>query len=141
MVKYKYKEYLKDETLQNEFGLITVFILLLSFYINLCYKKNQYRKYVLNNLIYKKQFQNNSYFLKNEILEESNKAFETEKSNQKYLKIILPLNVLFIGYCSAFMNFKFFISFLFLVSVYMVTFVLDKRLNVGYWKKLKNIEN
>ena len=127
--------------MENEFTLITIFALALSFYINLCYKKNQYRKYVLNNLIYKKQFIINSYSLKNVILKESNKAFETEKLNQKYLKIILPLNVLFIGYCSAFMNFKFFISFLFLVSVYMVAFVLDKRLNVGYWKKLKNIEN
>ena len=127
--------------MENEFTLITIFALALSFYINLCYKKNQYRKYVLNNLIYKKQSQINSYSLKNEILKESNITFETEKSNQKYLKIILPLNVLFIGYCSTFMNFKFFIIFLFLVSVYMITFILDKRLNVGYWKKLKNIEN
>ena len=127
--------------MQNEFDLITVFILLLSFYINHCYKRNQYRKYVLNNLIYKKQFQNNSYFLKNEILEELNKAFENEKLNQKFLKIILPLNVLFIGYCSTFMNFKFFISFLFLVSVYMVTFVLDKRLNVWFGEELKKIKN
>lgn len=125
--------------MENEFGLITVFILLLSFYINHCYKRNRYRKFVLNNLIYKKQFQNNSYFLKNEILKESNKAFENEKSNQKFLKIIQPLNVLFIGYCSAFMNFKFFISFLFLVSVYMVAFVLDKRLNVGFGESLKSI--
>jgi hypothetical protein len=125
--------------MENEFTLITIFILALSFYINHCYKRNQYRKYVLNDLIYKKQFQNNSYFLKNEILKESNKAFENEKSNQKYLKIILPLNVLFIGYCSTFMNFKFFISFLFLVSVYMVTFVLDKRLNVGFGESLKSI--
>ena len=122
--------------MQNEFTLITIFILLLSFYINHCYKRNQYRKYVLNNLIYKKQFQINSYSLKNVILKESNKAFETEKLNQKYLKIILPLNVLFIGYCSAFMNFKFFISFLFLVSVYMVTFILDKRLNVWFGEEL-----
>lgn len=141
MVKYKSKKYLKDETLQNEFGLITVFILLLSFYINHCFKRNQYRKYVLNNLIYKKQTQINPYPLKNEILKESNKAFENEKSNQKFLKIILPLNVLFIGYCSVFMNFKFFISFLFLVSVYMVAFVLDKNLNLGFWKKLNSIED
>ena len=125
--------------MENEFTLITIFILLLSFYINHCYKRNQYRKYVLNNLIYKKQFQINSYSLKNVILKESNKAFETEKLNQKYLKIILPLNVLFIGYCSTFMNFKFFISFLFLASVYMVTFVLDKRLNVGFGESLKSI--
>ena len=127
--------------MQNEFGLIIIFILLLSFYINHCYKRNQYRKYVLNNLIYKKQTQINPYSLKNEILKESNKAFENEKSNQKFLKIILPLNVLFIGYCSVFMNFKFFISFLFLVSVYMVTFVLDKRLNIWFLKELKSIEN
>ena len=125
--------------MENEFTLITIFALALSFYINLCYKKNQYRKYVLNNLIYKKQSQINPYSLKNEILKESNISFETEKSNQKYLKIILPLNVLFIGYCSSFMNFKFFIVFLFLVSVYMVTFILDKRLNVGFREELGNI--
>jgi hypothetical protein len=125
--------------MENEFTLITIFILALSFYINLCYKKNQYRKFVLNNLIYKKPSQINPYSLKNEILKESNISFETEKSNQKYLKIILPLNVLFIGYCSSFMNFKFFIVFLFLVSVYMVTFILDKRLNVGFREELGNI--
>lgn len=125
--------------MEDEFTLITMFILALSFYINLCYKKNQYRKYVLNNLIYKKQSQINSYSLKNEILKESNITFETEKSNQKYLKIILPLNVLFIGYCSTFMNFKFFIIFLFLVSVYMITFILDKRLNVCFGEELVNI--
>ena len=125
--------------MENEFTLITIFVLALSFYINLCYKKNQYRKYVLNNLIYKKQSQINSYSLKNEILKESNISFETEKSNQKYLKIILPLNVLFIGFCSSFMNFKFFIIFLFLVSVYMVTFVLDKMLNVWFGEELGNI--
>ena len=125
--------------MENEFTLITMFVLALSFYINLCYKKNQYRKYVLNNLIYKKQSQINSYSLKNEILKESNISFETEKSNQKYLKIILPLNVLFIGFCSSFMNFKFFIIFLFLVSVYMVTFVLDKRLNLGFLKELEKL--
>ena len=90
-------------------------------------------------MIYKKQTQINPYSLKNEILKESNISFETEKSNQKYLKIILPLNVLFIGYCSSFMNFKFFIVFLFLVSVYMVTFILDKRLNVGFREELGNI--
>jgi hypothetical protein len=125
--------------MENEFTLITMFVLALSFYINLCYKKNQYRKYVLNNLIYKKQSQINPYSLKNEILKESNITFKTEKSNQKYLKIILPLNVLFIGYCSSFMNFKFFIVFLFLVSVYMVTFILDKRLNVWFEEELENI--
>ena len=127
--------------MENEFTLITIFVLALSFYINLCYKKNQYRKYVLNNLIYKKQSQINPYSLKNEILKESNISFETEKSNQKYLKIILPLNVLFIGFCSSFMNFKFFISFLFLVSVYMVTFILDKRLNIWFGNELEKIEN
>ena len=127
--------------MENEFGLITVFILLLSFYINHCYKRNQYRKYVFNNLIYKKKSQINSYSLKNEILKELNISFETEKSNQKYLKIILPLNVLFIGFCSSFMNFKFFIIFLFLVSVYMVTFVLDKRLNVWFGNELGKIKN
>ena len=125
--------------MENEFTLITIFVLALSFYINLCYKKNLYRKYVLNNLIYKKQSQINPYSLKNEILKESNITFKTEKSNQKYLKIILPLNVLFIGYCSSFMNFKFFIVFLFLVSVYMVTFILDKRLNVWFEEELENI--
>ena len=125
--------------MENEFTLITIFALALSFYINLCYKKNQYRKYVLNNLIYKKQFIINSYSLKNEIVKELNISFETEKSNQKYLKIILPLNVLFIGYCSSFMNLKFFIIFLFLVSVYMVTFVLDKMLNVWFGEELGNI--
>ena len=127
--------------MENEFTLITMFVLALSFYINLCYKKNQYRKYVLNNLIYKKQSQMNSYSLKNEILKELNISFETEKSNQKYLIIILPLNVLFIGFCSSFMNFKFFIIFLFLVSVYMVAFVLDKRLNVGFGRELGKIKN
>ena len=127
--------------MENEFTLITIFVLALSFYINLCYKKNQYRKYVLNNLIYKKQSQINPYSLKNEILKESNISFETEKSNQKYLKIILPLNVLFIGFCSSFMNFKFFIVFLFLVSVYMVTFILDKRLNIWFGNELEKIEN
>ena len=127
--------------MENEFTLITIFVLALSFYINLCYKKNQYRKYVLNNLIYKKQSQINSYSLKNEILKESNISFETEKSNQKYLKIILPLNVLFIGFCSSFMNFKFFIVFLFLVFVYMVTFILDKRLNIWFGNELEKIEN
>lgn len=125
--------------MENEFTLITIFVLALSFYINLCYKKNQYRKYVLNNLIYKKQSKINSYSLKNEILKELNISFETEKSNQKYLKIILPLNVLFIGFCSSFMNFKFFIVFLFLVFVYMVTFILDKRLNVWFGEELGNI--
>lgn len=125
--------------MENEFTLITIFVLALSFYINLCYKKNLYRKYVLNNLIYKKQSQINSYSLKNEILKESNISFETEKSTQKYLKIILPLNVLFIGFCSTFMNFKFFIVFLFLVSIYMVTFVLDKRLNLGFLKELEKL--
>mgnify|MGYP000580157320 CR=1 FL=1 len=65
-------------------------------------------------MIYKKQTQINPYSLKNEILKESNISFEIEKSNQKFLKIILPLNVLFIGFCSTFiMNFKFFIVFLF----------------------------
>ena len=127
--------------MENEFTLITIFVLALSFYINLCYKKNQYRKYVLNNLIYKKQSQINPYSLKNEILKESNISFKTEKSNQKYLKIILPLNVLFIGFCSSFMNFKFFIVFLFLVSVYMVTFILDKRLNIWFGNELEKIEN
>ena len=62
--------------MENEFTLITIFILALSFYINLCYKKNQYRKYVLNNLIYKKQSQINSYSLKNEILENYPKILE-----------------------------------------------------------------
>ena len=133
------KNIYKDESMEDEFTLITMFILALSFYINLCYKKNQYRKYVLNNLIYKKQSQINSYSLKNEIVKELNISFETEKSNQKYLKIILPLNVLFIGYCSSFMNLKFFIIFLFLVSVYMVTFVLDKMLNVWFGEELGNI--
>ena len=127
--------------MENEFTLITMFVLALSFYINLCYKKNLYRKYVLNNLLYKKQSQINPYSLKNEILKESNISFETEKSNQKYLKIILPLNVLFIGYSSSFMNFKFFIIFLFLVSVYMVTFVLDKRLNIWFGNELRKIKN
>ena len=127
--------------MENEFTLITIFVLALSFYINLCYKKNQYRKFVLNNLIYKKPSQINPYSLKNEILKESNISFETEKSNQKYLKIILPLNVLFIGFCSSFMNFKFFIIFLFLVSVYMVTFVLDKKLNVWFGNELGKIKN
>ncbi len=127
--------------MENEFTLITIFILALSFYINLCYKKNQYRKFVLNNLIYKKPSQINPYSLKNEILKELNISFETEKSNQKYLKIILPLNVLFIGFCSSFMNFKFFIVFLFLVSVYMVTFVLDKKLNVWFGEELEKIKN
>ena len=125
--------------MENEFTLITIFVLALSFYINLCYKRNQYRKYVFNNLIYKKKSQINSYSLKNEILKELNISFETEKSNQKYLKIILPLNVLFIGFCSSFMNFKFFIVFLFLVFVYMVTFILDKRLNVWFGEELGNI--
>ena len=127
--------------MEKELVSIIIFILLLSFYINHCHKKNRYRKYVLNNLIYKKQFQNNSYSLKNEILKESNKAFENEKANQKFLKIILPLNVLFIGYCSVFMSFKSFIVFLVLISVYMVTFVLDKRLNIWFLKELKSIEN
>ena len=135
------KNIYKDESMEDEFTLITIFVLALSFYINLCYKKNQYRKYVLNNLIYKKQSQINPYSLKNEILKESNITFETEKSNQKYLKIILPLNVLFIGLCSTFLNFKFFIVFLFLVSVYMVTFILDKRLNVWFGEELGKIEN
>ena len=92
-------------------------------------------------MLYKKQSQINPYSLKNEILKESNISFETEKSNQKYLKIILPLNVLFIGYSSSFMNFKFFIIFLFLVSVYMVTFVLDKRLNIWFGNELGKIKN
>lgn len=127
--------------MEKELVSIIIFILLLSFYINHCHKKNRYRKFVLNNLIYKKPSQINPYSLKNEILKESNKAFENEKSNQKFLKIILPLNVLFIGYCSVFMNFKFFISFLFLISVYMVIFVLDKRLNVWFGEELKKIKN
>ena len=135
------KNIYKGESMEDEFTLITVFILALSFYINLCYKKNQYRKYVLNNLIYKKQSQTNSYSLKNEILKESNISFEIEKSNQKFLKIILPLNVLFIGFFSTFMNFKIFIVFLVLVSVYMVTFILDKRLNVWFGEELGKIEN
>lgn len=125
----------------NEFGLISIFILLLSFYINHCYKRNQCRKYILNNLIQKQQFQSNSYSLKNEILKKSNKASENEKLNQKFLRIILPINVFFIGYFSAFMNFKFFISFLFLISVYMLVFILDKRSNIEFLKELKILKN
>ena len=52
--KIPMKKIYKDESMENEFTLITIFVLALSFYINLCYKRNQYRKYVFNNLIYKK---------------------------------------------------------------------------------------
>ena len=40
--------------MENEFTLITIFILALSFYINLCYKKNQYREICYG---YAKEFQ------------------------------------------------------------------------------------
>lgn len=123
---------------------IGMLVIGLSFYLNLCYKKHKYRREMFNSLVHLQEHEKNKSIVKAALSSELNKSNNIENTNAKLMKIILPLNVIFIGYCSVAMTNKFFIIFLFLVSIHMITFIFDKTLNIKFGEaiqKLMAIEN
>ena len=116
-----------------------MFVIGLSFYLNLCYKKHKYRKQMFNSLVHLQEHEKNKSVVKAALLLQLNRVNEIENTNANLMKFILPLNVLFIGYCSVSMAHKFFLVFLFLISVYMVAFIFDKTLNIKFGEAIQKL--
>lgn len=126
--------------MQNELFILLVFVIGISFYLNLCYKKYMYRKEMLRVLTLLLEQTNKAVAL-SYIQSQLNRALDIEKENAKLLKIILPINVVFIGTCSIAMTSKFFIIFLILISVYMFAFIFDKKKNILFCENLKYLKS
>ncbi len=138
----EFRKKFKGLILQDEIVVICIFVIGLSFYLNLCYKKHKYRRRVFDSLVHMQETEKNKSIVKAAIMRQSNNAVEIENRNAKVMRYILPLNVLFLGYCSVAMANKYFIVFLLLVSVYMVAFIFDKTLNIKFNEAiLKLLEN